>query len=874
MRGDFIVVAVGLCACADVEPLGISSAEQPLALQLPVVLPVQPFVDAPTIGQLYGSGPDFSVNIPGFDSLNRAYIRERWYRKMLARTPQFAWSTGSIQRQGQSGWEQYDFDFAIRMHFGWGSEDVCYVDGGGDQGAQIVFDRDDRAYTVLQAKACSGGRVRTILLHSSDYGATWQVVELPSARMAAFERPHSPDPLEGPPAVLLFDGLGTAEPCGDTAGWYGRLRLVKPVVRSGRLSLLPAVDLSASSMHIGSHSGGSTMVLTQGGRIYAVWGEVRTPSHPTGCLRDGSPVKVAAFSVGTSSLEGGATVDVDVSKPTNDGHNRPAMLMDTAGHLHIVVGSHNCPFRYVRSTRPRDIASWSASESTIAGVDIDDCTHQSSVPVAKQTYVAFARDRDDRFHLAYRRVQDDADLFPANRLGYTLAYQRKEAGAAWSPVKQLIQPPQASYGIYYHQLSIDHYGHPYLLLSYYAGRDPAHRWFHMPPTPEGEEPLEASPELYKYGAILTSADHGENWSWASSQAFADAQFWEPSSSAMGDLDGDGLDDMAHVYYKHGLNVRTDYARADGWRPHGRWLGDGDGVLQFPLLAGDVDGDDDDDLVFVFRHWATNDLAIRTKFSEDHGGFRESAFEQTETGFPDARYPNLIPLMGDVTGDGLADVVVLFRTSCGLNIRTKRSLGDGRWVNSTTCHAESADIHSSLPHPPLIGRVDANPRADLVFVHRVPAGPDGIAGTADDNHLRTTVKLANAGGTWSTIQQWHGDGDGVHQYPHVLGDVDGDGYDDLVFIFRHWSGGEFSIRVKFSNGDGTFGGSRETSHPDGSQVPHYPPMIARVNGDACADLVFPHRLGAERRGTYQVRTFLAICDGSQSPQWERRTTTLP
>jgi hypothetical protein len=52
------------------------------------------------------------------------------------------------------------------------------------------------------------------------------------------------------------------------------------------------------------------------------------------------------------------------------------------------------------------------------------------------------------------------------------------------------------------------------------------------------------------------------------------------------------------------------------------------------------------------------------------------------------------------------------------------------------------------------------------------------------------------------------------------------------------------------------------------------MIAKVNGDACADLVFPHRLGSDRRGDYQIRTFLAVCDGSRNAAWQRTTTRLP
>jgi len=97
---------------------------------------------------------------------------------------------------------------------------------------------------------------------------------------------------------------------------------------------------------------------------------------------------------------------------------------------------------------------------------------------------------------------------------------------------------------------------------------------------------------------------------------------------------------------------------------------------------------------------------------------------------------------------------------------------------------------------------------------------------------------------------------IHQYPHLLGDVDGDGRDDLIFLFRQ--DGQFKVRVKLANAGG-FGVSTETAHPDGGQIPHYRPILAKVNSDSCSDIIFPHRASD---GIYRLRTFFASCDGSQ------------
>ncbi len=40
--------------------------------------------------------------------------------------------------------------------------------------------------------------------------------------------------------------------------------------------------------------------------------------------------------------------------------------------------------------------------------------------------------------------------------------------------------------------------------------------------------------------------------------------------------------------------------------------------------------------------------------------------------------------------------------------------------------------------------------------------------------------------------------GVHKYPSLVGDFNGDGRDDLAFIGQNWNGRGLNIRTKFSN----------------------------------------------------------------------------
>jgi hypothetical protein len=100
---------------------------------------------APMASQLFeGWTPDFSVNVPGFDSLNRAYIRDR--HTFMDSIP------GTIKRLRFGAWEERSFKQAVRTELcPAGDCNVCFLRGGGEYNAQIVFDRDDRAYTVVHA---------------------------------------------------------------------------------------------------------------------------------------------------------------------------------------------------------------------------------------------------------------------------------------------------------------------------------------------------------------------------------------------------------------------------------------------------------------------------------------------------------------------------------------------------------------------------------------------------------------------------------------------------------------------------------------------------------------------------------------------------
>ena len=125
-------------------------------------------------------------------------------------------------------------------------------------------------------------------------------------------------------------------------------------------------------------------------------------------------------------------------------------------------------------------------------------------------------------------------------------------------------------------------------------------------------------------------------------------------------------------------------------------------------------------------------------------------------------------------------------------------------------------------------------------------------------LNVRTKFSNGGGTWTSKYQVLGDGSGVHQYPAHIGDVNGDGKADLVFIGQNWSGGGLNIRTKLSNGDGTWT-SKYQVLGDGAGVHQHRSYFGDVNGDGKADLVFVGQNWSGRG--LNIRTKLSNGDGT-------------
>jgi hypothetical protein len=323
--------------------------------------------------------------------------------------------------------------------------------------------------------------------------------------------------------------------------------------------------------------------------------------------------------------------------------------------------------------------------------------------------------------------------------------------------------------------------------------------------------------------ISTKLSNGNGTYTSIPQVLEDGRGVHRYPTLTGDVNGDGKTDLIFQNSKgRDLNILTTLSNGNGTYTTVTqvFLREGAGAHPDPTLTGDVNGDGKTDLIFIFQHSNGSGLNIRTKLSNGDGTYT-NVTQVLGDGGGVHQYPTLT---GDVNGDGKTDLIFIFQHSngSGLNIRTKLSNGDGNYTNVSQVLGDGGGVHQ---YPTLTGDVNGDGRTDLVFVFDY-----GSAGLT----LRT--KMANENGTFTAYQQILGDGTGVHDYPALTGDVDGDGKTDIIFTGQNWTTCGLNIRVKRSNGNGTWCPVWQ-GMGDGGGIHQYPTLPGDINADGKTDIIF-------------------------------------
>jgi hypothetical protein len=428
--------------------------------------------------ELFGYFPEYTRNVPAFDSRNRPYFRSRGSDLD---------ATSFVHTMEDGQWVQRDFLAFVRAAY---PKFQRTYRGAGWLTERLVFDESDRAYMYLKIQLTDGS-YRNLLLMSGDYCRTWTVKELNTAGDFAMEHDAGHNRPAGPPFLLLSRREVADHP--DPWASYHEFHVLQPVLQNGNLSVPATRFMNTNLLSIGQHSGGSSFSVTRNGKTHFAWIEVTDDTVP------GAPTFVATYDHGSGNI--GPAVRVAYAPPKNNSHNRPGMTMDSEGYIHLVTGSHHGQnFYHTRSLQPDDVYSgWTTPEAVWGtGWRAVDGTDRGG-----QTYVALVCDPQDTLHLVFRQWRYADQFFPTGTYYGGLSYQRKPKGGSWSTPRLLVAPEGDQYSIYYQKLAVDRIGRLFLSFSHF-------NWT-----------MEATDETrYQKRIVVLSDDRGDTWRLATTADFA------------------------------------------------------------------------------------------------------------------------------------------------------------------------------------------------------------------------------------------------------------------------------------------------------------------------------------------------------------------
>lgn len=372
-----------------------------------------------------------------------------------------------------------------------------------------------------------------------------------------------------------------------------------------------------------------------------------------------------------------------------------------------------------------------------------------------------------------------------------------------------------------------------------------------------------------FGMRVRKIAPGQSLFTSSSFIAGDKEYVHKNPALPIDVNGDKKTDLVFIGQNwspqgENLNIRTKISNGDGtYTGYSCIMNDDFTIHYYPTLTGDIDNDQKTDIIFTTQGASPRDLVIKVKRSNGDGTF--TSLQQTFANESPSLHPAYPAKTGDFDGDGRTDIIFFGFNwyGPGLNVRIKCSNGDGTFRSYAQVLGDKADV---LKYPVIVADVTGDQKSDLVFV-----GQDW-----NGSGLNIRTKISNGDGTFTAVETRHGDGSGVHKYPTLVGDVDGDGKADLVFVGSGWSDPGLNIRTKLSNGDGTYRKKSEVIG-DGSGVLDYPVLTGDADGDGKMDIIFT---GQNWTGCgLNIRVKLSKGDGTWCSRWQtlgdgKRVHTYP
>jgi hypothetical protein len=437
----------------------------------------------------FGYAPEYTQNVPAFDSANRPYIRSRNASQD---------GTSFVHTLDGGAWRELSIVGALTAAY---PDFEATVGAGGYASDRIVFDRQDRAYTVLTIRLQEGA-VRNVLLCSLDRCATWTVHELPYGE----QRPNYEDRdlgnvacesftghnlLDGPPLLAVWRELS------DWPGaWASRceLSVIQPFFDGDRLVVPQPTPVTTNALGMMQSAGGASFAATSGGRTAIVWTEI------TATPKRGSPTFVGVYDHASRAII--SRTRVFVSRPANDVHATPGICLDSQGIAHVVSGAHNRAMHYTRSLTPLAAGPWTPVERIVTSGYV--YANSDADGSGRLTYLSLVCDAADTLHVVARQMRRNASRLYWGSSYMSLVHLARPADGAWGRPRLLAVPADgATYANYHQKLAVDRLGRLYLSLSFRRNDD-------LP----SSRPL----NRFRQRMVLFSPD-GRRWEFATTETF-------------------------------------------------------------------------------------------------------------------------------------------------------------------------------------------------------------------------------------------------------------------------------------------------------------------------------------------------------------------
>jgi hypothetical protein len=398
--------------------------------------------------------------------------------------------------------------------------------------------------------------------------------------------------------------------------------------------------------------------------------------------------------------------------------------------------------------------------------------------------------------------------------------------------------------------------------------------------------------------IITGPSPSPDWRVEGNQA---GDYFGTSVSTAGDVNGDGYDDVivATPYYDNGEDNEGAafiyYGSATGLPAGPDWTAEGDqadAYFGIASTAGDINGDGYADVIigaYKYDNGQTNEGAVFVYHGSASGlgpnGTPANADWTAESNQDNAYFGASVSTAGDVNGDGYDDIIV------GAYAYDNGQASEGA---AFVWHGSASGLGASGT-PANADWTDEGDQAGAYFGYSVSTAGDvngdGYADIIVGGHTYDNGQ-AEEGRVWV----YHGSATGLPAGPNwtgesnqagaslgvsvsTAGDVNGDGYDDIIVAASNYDNGEPNEGAAFVwHGSATgLGASGTPANADwtgeGNQAEAFfgrsVSTAGDINGDGCADVIvgaYGYDNGQTDEGAVFVYYGSRTTGLSDSPDW--------